>query len=328
MRYEIVSIDSLRPLEKVFPIHLKNLSSMILSDGYIKKSIIADKETGTVLDGSHRYVFLLKYGFTKAPVTWVNYFNDSVRLGTRLKHRFMVEDTPKLTKEECIERALKGDLLPPRTTRHFFTFRKQDISVSLEDLKDNIQSYDALGNVTDLIANVDVSEELNNNIAYLQEISEETEVIVQYLSEIWETKRYLSDQVSMMDNLREVVFFPGKFHPPHLGHLQTIMSLIPKYRKVIIGVSEDIPRDKKVVSPENVVTVLTAFFKSFKNVEVVKIHGVLTELKNTLGLPFFDVLASGNKKVLDWAANMGVKARYLPRSEGTFFSSTEIRKEI
>lgn len=328
MRYEIVSIDALRPLEKVFPIHLKNLSSMILSDGYIKKSIIADKETGTVLDGSHRYVFLLKHGFAKAPVTWVNYFDDSVRLGTRLKHRFMVEDKPELKKEECIERALKGDLLPPRTTRHFFTFRKQDISVSLEDLRGNIQSDGTRGNATDLIANVDVSEELNNNIAYLQEISEETEVIVQYLSEIWETKRYLSDQIFMMDNLREVVFFPGKFHPPHLGHLQTIMSLIPKYRKVIIGVSEDIPQDKKVVTPENVVSVLTEFFKSFKSVEVVKIHGVLTELKDTLGLPSFDILASGNKKVLDWATNMGVKVKYLPRSEGTLFSGTEIREEI
>lgn len=72
---------------------------MILSDGYIKKPIITDKETGTVLDGSHRFVFLLINGFVKAPVLWVNYFDDSIRLGTRLKHRFLIRERIELTKK-------------------------------------------------------------------------------------------------------------------------------------------------------------------------------------------------------------------------------------
>ena len=53
----ITSIEFLKPLEKVFPSHLKNLSKMILNDGFVKAPIIADKKHGIVLDGSHRYIF-------------------------------------------------------------------------------------------------------------------------------------------------------------------------------------------------------------------------------------------------------------------------------
>ena len=55
----IKKISKLKPLELVFPSHLKNLSEMIDSSGYITSPIIADKDTGIVLDGSHRYVYFL-----------------------------------------------------------------------------------------------------------------------------------------------------------------------------------------------------------------------------------------------------------------------------
>ena len=38
-------------------------------------------------------------------------------------------------------------------------------------------------------------------------------------------------------------FFPGKFHPPHIGHVQTILDILPDYDKVIIGVTERAPVD-------------------------------------------------------------------------------------
>ena len=55
----IISIDHLKPLEKVFLHHLKNLSEMILKEGIVHTPIIADKKSGIVLDGSHRYIFFL-----------------------------------------------------------------------------------------------------------------------------------------------------------------------------------------------------------------------------------------------------------------------------
>lgn len=53
----IVSIDNLKPLEKVFMHHLKNLSEMILKKGVVQTPIIVKKKHGIILDGSHRYIF-------------------------------------------------------------------------------------------------------------------------------------------------------------------------------------------------------------------------------------------------------------------------------
>ena len=88
---EIVPMSKLRPLELVFPTHLKNLSKMILKDKVIKSPILADKKTGIVLDGSHRYIFFLKYGYKTAPVKFVDYDDENIRVGTVLMHKHIVE---------------------------------------------------------------------------------------------------------------------------------------------------------------------------------------------------------------------------------------------
>ena len=61
----IVSIDVLKPLEKVFPNHLKNLSNIILNIKIIQTPIIADQKTGIVVGCSHRYVFFSNMGIKK-----------------------------------------------------------------------------------------------------------------------------------------------------------------------------------------------------------------------------------------------------------------------
>ena len=135
MKYEIVPITKLKPLEQVFPEHLRNLETMIDKDGFILKAIIIDKKTGIVLDGSHRYVYLLKNGYKEAPVFMVDYLSEDIRVGTRLEHRFFIEGTSGISKKECIDRGVSGNIYPPRTTRHFFPFRKSDISLPLTSLK-------------------------------------------------------------------------------------------------------------------------------------------------------------------------------------------------
>lgn len=319
MDYEIIPISTLRPLEKVFPSHLRNLESMINTDGYISKAIIADRKTGIVLDGSHRYVFLLKNGYREAPVHFVDYLSEDIRVGTKLEHRFLVDGTAGISKGECIKNALTGNIYPPRTTRHFFPFRKSDISLPLNTLK----KEDPI-DVSSLIAHVDVSEEIENNRQYIEEISIEIETIVKYLSEVTETKDYLLKQIKLMDLSRKVAFFPGKFHPPHIGHILTILNLIPKYRKIIIGVSEDIPKDNAIVDPEDIILMLKEFFASFKNIDICKISGVLVQKENAIGLPAFDVLLSGNPDVLAWAQKCNIECQFINRSAGKL-SSTMIR---
>ena len=122
----IVPIDRLKPLEKVFRYHLKNLSEMILKEGIVQTPIIADKKHGIVLDGSHRYIFFLMNGFKEVPVKFVDYEDEHIRVGSRLIHRHLVQEKIKISKKEVVRRGLKGDLFYPRTTRHFFPFRKNE----------------------------------------------------------------------------------------------------------------------------------------------------------------------------------------------------------
>jgi nicotinamide mononucleotide adenylyltransferase len=320
MKYEIVSINKLLPLEKVFPTHLKNLEDMINKDGFVLKAVIADKKTGTILDGSHRYVYFLKNGYKKVPVHWADYDDEDIRVGTHLSHRFLIDGDSGISKKECRERALSGNLFPPRTTRHFFTFRKSDISLPLNKLKKGSPI-----DVSHLIADVDVSNEIEHNRKYIAEINEEIEIILQYLEEVSQTKRYLIEQIERMDSTRQIAFFPGKFHPPHIGQIQTILNIIPKYRKVIIGVSEHAP-EVVIATPDDIVSMLKAFFVNFDNVEICKIEKTLVNKVDTGGLPDFDVLLSGNQDVLDWAKSMKINSEYIPRSAGIMCSGTEIRR--
>ena len=144
------------------------------------------------------------------------------------------------------------------------------------------------------------------------------------MSEVSETKKYLRKQVDLMDMSRKVAFFPGKFHPPHMGHIQTILNIIPKYRKVIIGISQDIPKENIITDPNAIELMLKQFFKSFDNVEICAFSGVLVEKENTNGLPKFDLIISGNSEVLNWSKKNDIECQFIERSFDTL-SSTSIR---
>lgn len=124
-----------------------------------------------------------------------------------------------------------------------------------------------------------------------------------------------------------IAFFPGKFHPPHLGHAKTILSLIPKYDKLIVAVSGDLP-DITITNTDIIFSILKDLFEPFTSVEVIKFEGVLTQKSDLSNLPIFDVLLSGNPEVLAWADKMNIASEFIPRSDGYFFSGTEIRDEL
>ena len=191
---EIVNISLLKPLELVFPSHLKNLTRMFKSDGKIKSPILADRETGIVLDGSHRYIFFLQSGYKTLPVRFVNYSDENIRVGSKLIHRFLIDSDLNISKSEVIERGLSGRLFSPRTTRHFFPFRKNEfINLKLTDLKKG----DPV-NVDKFIAKVDVETEINHNNMYIEEIEFEIDEMIKYLEEVRQTKDYLKDQIRLM----------------------------------------------------------------------------------------------------------------------------------
>ena len=123
------------------------------------------------------------------------------------------------------------------------------------------------------------------------------------------------------------VFFPGKFQPPHIGHVVTIAKLLSNdsFDKLVVGITEDTP---KVMEPIQIKKIFDTIFdhaRKWKTIDVVLIGGVLTEKKDNKELPPFDILISGNKKVIDWGKSIGLETQYFSRSEGIGYSGTELR---
>jgi choline kinase len=192
---EIVSIERLRPLELVFPNHLENLNKLLLNDKIVKSPLLADRKTGIVLDGSHRYIFFLMHGYQTVPVHFVNYDNENIRVGTQLLHRHLINELVNISKEEVRKRGLTGNLFPARTTRHFFPFRKiDDLNLPLSHLAKSGHTRDASAFIED----VSKEDEIAHNQAFIQEIEEEIDEIINYLYEARQVKEYLRFQVSQM----------------------------------------------------------------------------------------------------------------------------------
>ena len=124
-----------------------------------------------------------------------------------------------------------------------------------------------------------------------------------------------------------IAFFPGKFQPPHLGHVLTILDLSDKYDEIIVGVTEDKP---EVISQTERVEIFMKVFRRSTNIRVVPIQGIISNYrKNDIkNLPNFDVCISGNQKVLDQLALLGYETTYQGRSVGIGYSGSEIRSLI
>jgi cytidyltransferase-like protein len=192
--FKILPTSSLKPLELVYPNHFKNIEKLILKDGIMKKPIIIDAKYNIVLDGSHRYAFLLKYGFKYAPVIVVNYEDDSIFVGNRLKHRYLTDEDFVISKTEVISRALNEKLFDARTTRHFFPFRKIDYPVDLHSLENGFPR-----NIDYLIEQCTVEDEIKANKAYIDELDVELEIINAYIKEQNGVKSYLNYQLIEME---------------------------------------------------------------------------------------------------------------------------------
>jgi len=306
-------------LEKVFRYHLKNLSKMILDDGIVYSPVIADRKNGIVLDGSHRYIFFLMNGFRELPVRFVDYDDEHIRVGSRLIHRLLVEEKVEICKEEVTRRGLIGDLFSPRSTRHFFPFRKNErINVPLKLLKKGKKI-----DVEKYISKCSYQDEIHHNKKYLSEIETEFDELIRYMEEVRQTKNYLKSQILMMqENAKPVAFFPGKFQPVHMGHITSLMRIFDDYDKIIICITSDSPNmlsyDERKKSFQSV---LSKFIK----IEYFFLETALVNIEDINILPTFDVCVSGNESVIDFMESNNFKTRLLGRSQGVGYSGTQLR---
>ncbi|MGB9959158.1 MAG: ParB N-terminal domain-containing protein [Candidatus Bathyarchaeales archaeon] len=119
----IVNMLFLKGHEKVDEQRLAALKAEIESDGILKKPIVVDVNTNVVLDGHHRIKALQALGCSKIPVILVDY--KSPKIGVKTS-----ENGKEYSKHKVIEAALKGELLPPKSTWHYIACSKEIVHIS------------------------------------------------------------------------------------------------------------------------------------------------------------------------------------------------------
>jgi hypothetical protein len=115
-----VPLTALRGHESVDPDNLLQVLAKIRRQHLVDEPIlVAEAGDGlfVVLNGHHRFAALRELGARRAPAWVVDYDGDAVVLERWPGSR--VGDPP--TKAEVVRRALRGELYPPKTTRHRLT---------------------------------------------------------------------------------------------------------------------------------------------------------------------------------------------------------------
>lgn len=131
MDVELVPIVWLKPHEEVKPRNTDTLHEMTLRWSAYTKPLLVDRETGTILDGHHRYHVGLRIGLSRLPVIKVDYLSDdSIELDI-----WPASKLESLTKKEVIDMALSDRVFPPKTSRHRFSDHLPPIAVSLDLLR-------------------------------------------------------------------------------------------------------------------------------------------------------------------------------------------------
>ena len=192
-RIENRKIEELRPIEKVFQSHFELLYKLIIKDKVVKQPIIVDEDSGAVLDGSHRFAVLYHLGAKYCPCHLVSYKKDNIFVGDKLSDRWSERPDSILTKQKILNIAYENNLLDPRSTRHFFPFRKIENPTNLRSL--------CLGekrNVNHLISSKSKKYQLLHEVRYIKEIEDETLILLDYLKEQQSVRQYLQGQI---DNL-------------------------------------------------------------------------------------------------------------------------------
>lgn len=129
VRYALVELARLRSHEEVQPGLLAKLVDQIRRDGFVRKPVLVESRHYVILDGHHRYEALRELGCRRVPCYLIDYFSDLVQLDT-----WPGAIVQEVTKEDVLRRGMRGDLLPPKTTRHTVRAPLPEVVTDLEDL--------------------------------------------------------------------------------------------------------------------------------------------------------------------------------------------------
>jgi len=108
-----VPIEALREHEETDPQRFSEVFKIIQTEGKLDVPIIVDAQSYVILDGHHRFKAYKELGLKLIPCVLVDYFSHQVQLFPR-------RPDIRVSKEDVVARALKGQLYPAKTTRHVF----------------------------------------------------------------------------------------------------------------------------------------------------------------------------------------------------------------
>jgi cytidyltransferase-like protein len=135
--------------------------------------------------------------------------------------------------------------------------------------------------------------------------------------------------------------FSGRFDPPHLGHIQTILKLSKRFSKIVVVVL-DYP-GRKAVDTEGAKDVFNYLFdmvfpeisRSKVDVVINNIHfGKITFAEydaflRQIGACYnHTVYLSGNPSVLDNMKKQQIKCEFVERSADSIYEGTCIREDL
>lgn len=197
LKTAVMPIDKLKPHEKGSPLYFRLIRRELLKNGMLRCPIIVDEKTLVILDGMHRWLALKSLGCKLIPVMLVDARQNSrIRIGKRRMHRYVDDSTQKVTIEQVISAAFSGQLMEPKSTRHFFPFSKfQEINYPLQLLgRKNPQDVsEYLAKMTDKKCNLALEE-------WLKEISEELEFLTRRKEEVEKEMSEFLNRVRNLDN--------------------------------------------------------------------------------------------------------------------------------
>ena len=130
-----VDIGWLKPHEKVVnQDRVTALVDAIGRWGAYRKPLLVDRDSGSILDGHHRYFAAQKLGLSKVPAALVDYLeDDSITVDLWPGDHGVTS----ISKQDVIDMCLSADVFPPKTSRHTFAEPLSPIFVPLEELRDD-----------------------------------------------------------------------------------------------------------------------------------------------------------------------------------------------
>lgn len=139
----------------------------------------------------------------------------------------------------------------------------------------------------------------------------------------------------------KTAIFSGRFSPPHLGHLHTILNITKVYGRVLVVIL-DYP-DREVCSADEARDIFNGIFdamfpettRSTVQVVINDIHFAAITfaeydllLRNHGVCLNHSIYLSGNIEVLENMKKVGIRCRYFSRTDDYLYTGTAIREQI